>query len=203
MTIGKRIKYFRTQLGISQNQLAQAIGVHVVSIKKYEADKMNPQPAQIERLATVFNVGRFALTGENPNHFHIETVGDLIGLIISLCNSKVLTITGERGEDGLLTEQTVQFVINPMLDTYLNLCSTDGTGNITNAPAIIRTNSPLILPVLLKWEKAKYLYQYALSNANEPLNSSEKKLLNDFDELIFKIELEAQKSQVLLNLDKQ
>lgn len=203
MTIGKRIKYLRAQRGISQSQLSQASGVPLISIKRYETDKVHPQPEQIERLAEALGIGRFALTGENLTSLHVETVGDFIGLIISLCNSKVLTIIGERGTDGFLSEESFRIVFNPALDKYLKLCSTDGTGNIVNASAIIHTNSPLILPMLLKWEKAKYLYQYALSNVNEPLNSSDMKLLNDFDELIFKIELEAQKSRVLLNLDGQ
>ena len=43
MTIGKKIKYLREHRGMTQAELAEATGIHPVSIRKYETDKMTPQ----------------------------------------------------------------------------------------------------------------------------------------------------------------
>ena len=51
MTIGEKIRYYRKQLGITQGKLAELTGIHPVSIRKYEINKMQPQPQQIERIA--------------------------------------------------------------------------------------------------------------------------------------------------------
>ena len=43
MTIGEKIKYFRTRIGITQAKLAELSGIHPVSIRKYETNEMVPQ----------------------------------------------------------------------------------------------------------------------------------------------------------------
>ncbi len=49
MTIGEKIKYCRKQIGITQDKLAELTGIHPVSIRKYETNKMQPQPPQLEK----------------------------------------------------------------------------------------------------------------------------------------------------------
>lgn len=49
MTIGEKIRYCREQIGITQGKLAELTGIHPVSIRKYETNKMQPQPPQLEK----------------------------------------------------------------------------------------------------------------------------------------------------------
>ena len=42
-TMGKRIKYYRKQQGLTQKQLAEKIGVNEVTIRSYEAEKYQPK----------------------------------------------------------------------------------------------------------------------------------------------------------------
>lgn len=51
MTIGERIRKKRKEIGLTQGQLAERSGIHPVSIRKYETNKMEPRISQIERLA--------------------------------------------------------------------------------------------------------------------------------------------------------
>ncbi|MBQ6699210.1 MAG: helix-turn-helix transcriptional regulator, partial [Oscillospiraceae bacterium] len=60
MTIGERIKFFRKSRGITQSQLAKLSGVHPVSVRKYETNKMVPQPEQIRRIADALAVSYYA-----------------------------------------------------------------------------------------------------------------------------------------------
>ena len=40
----------------SQNKLAELTGCHPVSIRKYETNKMQPQPPQLEKIAAALGV---------------------------------------------------------------------------------------------------------------------------------------------------
>ena len=55
MTIGEKIKYCRKQIGITQDKLAELTGIHPVSIRKYETNKMQPQPPQLEKIAAALD----------------------------------------------------------------------------------------------------------------------------------------------------
>ena len=56
MTIGEKIKYCRKQIGITQDKLAELTGIHPVSIRKYETNKMRPQPPQLEKIAAALEL---------------------------------------------------------------------------------------------------------------------------------------------------
>ena len=67
MTIGEKIKYFRTQKRITQAKLAELSGIHPVSIRKYETNKMIPQSQQIDKIAEALEISSFAITGFEKN----------------------------------------------------------------------------------------------------------------------------------------
>ena len=100
MTIGERIRYCRKRVNITQSKLAELTEIHPVSIRKYETNKMQPQPAQIKRIAAALGVSYYVLTGSfEPGSVVLETDGDLMRLLIVLLNSKVLLIDGKREAD--------------------------------------------------------------------------------------------------------
>ena len=121
MTIGEKIKYCRKQIGITQDKLAELTGIHPVSIRKYETNKMQPQPPQLEKIAAALGVSYNALNGSDTAGLRLETVGDLMGVLMVLCNSGILQISGERGEDKLLKDDTVSIHLNPVLSSYLEI----------------------------------------------------------------------------------
>ena len=121
MTIGEKIKYCRKQIGITQDRLAELTGIHPVSIRKYETNKMQPQPPQLEKIAAALGVSYNALNGSDTAGLRLETVGDLMGVLMVLCNSGILQINGERGDDKLLKDDTVSIHLNPVLSSYLEI----------------------------------------------------------------------------------
>jgi transcriptional regulator with XRE-family HTH domain len=54
--IGERIKELRTQKGMTQQELAQIIGITYTSISYWESGKSKPDIFQIQKLADYFNV---------------------------------------------------------------------------------------------------------------------------------------------------
>lgn len=93
-TVGERIRYFRKDRNMTQDKLAELTGIHPVSIRKYETNKMQPQIEQIERIASILDVNTAALVGYNTKPNVVRTLGDLMGVLISLFKSRVLMIIG-------------------------------------------------------------------------------------------------------------
>ena len=56
MTIGTKIRILRQERNMTQNELAEAIGLAGITIQQYEADKYKPKIQQIEKLAAALNV---------------------------------------------------------------------------------------------------------------------------------------------------
>lgn len=172
MTIGEKIKYFRKRIGITQAKLAELSGIHPVSIRKYEINKMVPQAAQIDRLAEALGVSSFALAGFE-NNIRLETVGDFMGLMIMLIKTKIVSINGEREENGMINADTVSFVINPVITNFFD-AKTDETDLSANTILYYLKNEN-ILSDILKWERINYRYEKC---AAEICDTSDKELIN-------------------------
>ena len=113
LTIGEKIKYFRTQRGLTQAQLAEYSGLHPVSVRKYETNKMQPQLPQIERIASALGVSVGAIAGTDTASIRYETEGDLMGLLISWYKAGILCIEGKRGENNVIDVDTAQLKFAP------------------------------------------------------------------------------------------
>lgn len=203
VTIGEKIKYFRRQMGITQSRLAEVTGIHPVSIRKYETNKMQPQLPQIQKIAAALNVSSNALIGLDNTKLRLETIGDLMGIIIILCNSHIINIDGERGENNMLKPESVSIHINPLIAHFVKINIDDKNENQNslkpNDISFILT-SPLILPNILKWEKMSYLYITSLAEAGENPNEPTIAAIAQLASMKETIELELQRSMVMLDM---
>ena len=196
MTIGEKIKYFRSRIGITQAKLAELSGIHPVSIRKYETNKMIPQAPQIDRLAEALGVSSFALAGFE-NNIRLETVGDFMGLMIMLIKTKIVSINGKREESGMINADTVSFVINPFITNFFD-AKTD-KANLSANTILYYLKNENILSDILKWERINHRYEKC---AAEICDTSDKELINILEELKEQkevVELELQHSNTLLN----
>ena len=198
MTIGEKIKYFRKRIGITQAKLAELSGIHPVSIRKYEINRMVPQTPQIDRLAEALGVSSFALAGIE-NNIRLETVGDFMGLMIMLIKTKIVSINGEREESGMINADTVSFVINPFISNFFD-AKTD-KANLSANTLLYYLKNENILSNILKWERINHRYEKC---AAETCDTSDKELINILEELKEQkevIELELQHSSIMLGSD--
>lgn len=65
MTIGEKIKHYRIGAGITQAKLAELTGIHPVSIRKYETNKMVPGFEKLSRIAIALNVSLDAFASDS------------------------------------------------------------------------------------------------------------------------------------------
>ena len=200
MTISEKLKYCRKQIGITQDKLAELTGIHPVSVRKYETNKMQPQPPQLEKIAAALGVSYNALNGSDTAGLRLETVGDLMGVLMVLCNSGILRITGERGEDKLLKDETVSIQFNHILSSYLEFgyFSRGKEHTLALQDALLNIRSYKVLNDLLKWEKMNFIYQSALKSVGENPNEATQAAIDEIAETKEKVELELQKSQMLI-----
>ncbi len=187
MTFGEKLKYLRKQKGVTQTELAELTGIHQVSIAKYEKDKMVPQPEQLEKITEALNVSRNIFVDDGS--FKLETRGDLMGLLIALCKSGVLIISGKRDRKSALIPGTVTFEFGPIISKFF---TEDVQNKIQFAP-----DEPLLLD-FLKWEKQYHNYEKMFKRYSGSSNAAEVAALEELHDLIEMIEIELQCSSMLL-----
>lgn len=66
---GKRLRKARIDKGISQEELARAIGMTQASISQFEKGLRMPTPANVHRLARILDVYDVDLLGDNQGGF--------------------------------------------------------------------------------------------------------------------------------------
>lgn len=151
-TVGERIKYFRKERKMTQEQLAELTGIHPVSIRKYETNKMQPQIEQIERIASTLQVNANAIIGYNGAPTRVDTVGDLMGLLMTLYRARVLLIVGDHDEDFSIKPETAKITINPALAGFFRVLSpNDSENNISLSDIIVTLQDTDRLQDFLTW----------------------------------------------------
>ena len=161
---------------------------------------MQPQPPQLEKIAAALGVSYNALNGSDTAGLRLETVGDLMGVLMVLCNSGILQISGERGDDNLLKDNTVSIHLNLVLSSYLEIGynSRGKAHTLALQDALLNIRSYKVFNDLLKWEKMNYIYQGALKSAGDNPNEATQVAIDEIAETKEKVELELQRSQLQL-----
>lgn len=76
MEIAEKLRYFRSQRGLSQEQLAERAGIHVNTIRKYELGYRKPKIAQLKKIA-----GGLEISVIEFLDIEIENEADLIAVL--------------------------------------------------------------------------------------------------------------------------
>jgi len=201
MTIGEKIRYRRKCIGITQLRLAELSGIHPVSIRKYETDKMVPGPEQLNRIANALSISYNALSASEDHMFRLETEGDVTGLLITLCKEGIVKLTGERDEDNHFTNDSLRIVIEERLAKLFRIEYSDEDVIKEKDATLVsfKVTSIFIQDSLIKWEYNKYLYNKALSKFGDDTDKEIQKLLSDFKDKIEQAELSFQNTPLLLD----
>lgn len=198
MTIGEKIRYFRSRIGITQAKLAELSGIHPVSIRKYETNKMIPQAQQIDKIAEALGVSSFAIAGIE-NNIRLETIGDFMGLLIMLCKTHIISINGERGEDNALKPDTVSFKINPFITQFFNAKAAKQESDSESISYYLKFDN--IFQDILKWEKINYNYEKMYEKYSDATDKPTLAALEQLKNNKEAIEMELQRSNIMLNKD--
>lgn len=196
MTIGKKIKLLRTKVGLTQSELARVIDVHPVTIRKYETDKMQPQLPQIKKLAEVLVVSVNAfITEPIASMIQLETVGDLMGLIIMLANHDLIQIDGDRGDDHALKPESLRISFsrkNPLYKLFdVQVKSGENEMDMELNNVAFRIKNSEVVERLIKWERVRHAIT-ELDEANREVKSA------SFQEEIERMKVEMETAELIL-----
>ena len=168
MTIGEKIKYFREKQGMTQAKLAELTGIHPVSIRKYEIDKMEPKEPQIERIAEALKINTFALTGIGAPKMKYDTVGNVMGVLMYMIKTGIIDLTWNEKYKGQPDLDTVKIIPAPFFHSFMKLQSENNVYGCTS-PVWEIHHKPL-LGDLLHW------YQLNIRCNEDPENEELRKL---------------------------
>ncbi len=184
MTIGEKIKYVRKLYHMSSAELAERTGIHPVSIRKYESNKMVPQSAQIERLAAAFHLSPAIFSGLTDMRFDFQYSGDCLGMLIMLYTSGALIVNGERDEKNILKKETVKFTVSPLLQKFLQFSEKDKALSFEDVNVLIKDNDTL--DRFIFWEfmynRRDELYDAYIEETKEN-EETYNQICNDYDEI--------------------
>ena len=185
-----------SRIGINQAKLAELSGIHPVPVGKYGTNKMVPQAPQIDRIADALGISSFAIAGIE-NNIRLETVGDFMGLMIMLIKTKIISLNGEREENGMLNSQTVSVEINPFISNFFN--AKNDNAEISANKIMYYLKSDKILSDILKWERINHRYEKCTAEIHGTSDKELINILNSLKEQKEVIELELQHSDIMLN----
>ena len=119
MTVGEKIKYFRTLHGFTQDQLIQATGLSISTLQKYESDERKPKPEQLLKISQALGISINVFMD-----FDIHTVSDLLSLIFKMNEQLDLNFNSQKDSNGNILPDTLTLsfgnpVINRKLSTYV------------------------------------------------------------------------------------
>lgn len=193
MTNGKKISVLRKKLKLTQTDLAKNIDVHIASIKKYEADKMNPKKEHLEKIADILKVNPYVIS-QNEYNLQLNTVGDLYTVVFELYNANVIDIK--------VNSNGAFITINPMLYSLVELeVNPEKTVHpvqlISSFSEKIKTTSKYDL--FIKWATEINDLKNFINSLSNKENPVAVKTINEFKEKIELLELDLQQSPELLS----
>lgn len=119
-TIAYKIKKYRKEQGMSQEELSSRSGINLSTIKKYETGYRNPKPEQLLKISSALGVSINAFI-----EFEISTVSDVISLLMRMDEQTDMIWTGEKDNTGNYIPSSISISfkdeqVNNALSTYMN-----------------------------------------------------------------------------------
>lgn len=194
-TIGERIRFFRGSRFMTQADLARESGIHPVSIRRYETNKMSPYDEQISKLAKVLDVSTVALAGIPTEPIYTGTDGSFVSLLMVMHQTGLLTMRGERGDDNKIKVETLSFCWADYFKNRFKVCHNQrGSQELVPLESMQIKLPDEILDQLLSWEKALYIYNSYIDEHKEPLSEEEKTTIDEMRTTLDEIEMVVQAS---------
>ena len=107
MTIGEKIKCFRTLKNMTQRTLGELTGIGEATIRKYELGIRNPKPAQLKKIAQVLEIGENIFLEIPLTALSVETIGDVMAILFLLESRVGITYSGYQKKNGTLDPSTL------------------------------------------------------------------------------------------------
>lgn len=145
MTIGQKIIQLRSSMGISQEKLAELLGVSRQSVSKWEMDHTIPQIDKILQIANIFSI--------TCDELIRETV-ELSGTITAPLNNKYFGTDGFRGEANVGLTSMHAYKVGRFLGWYYSLQRQNSFDKNSRSKIVIGKDT----------RRSSYMLEYAIAS---------------------------------------
>ena len=166
MTIADRIKKIREFFDITSNEFAQITGIHPVSIRKYETNKMVPGNDVIEKMSEALRLPKMIFEGLPKQYTDYDYSGDFYQQLFLLIENGTLTINGTfREVNNFELYDKISFGLNPKLSEYVILKHDGKEIPLSDLSMELRSNSRANNAGVISF----YMYMDKIKKANDVL----------------------------------
>lgn len=131
MSIGSNIKQFREERKLTQEQVADKLGITFQAVSSWERDEYKPDVEKLIKLAELFDVSVSALVEEKKRVFstkdaiynweHMKTYVKTTAKNLGLTNTlKAVTFATEAHKGQMRKRSTTPYIYHPLNLAYLN-----------------------------------------------------------------------------------
>lgn len=111
-SIAYKIRKFRKEKNMSQEELSTLSGINISTIKKYEGGARNPKPDQLLKITNALGISINAIM-----EFELTTISDVISLLMRMDEQTDMNWTGQKDADGNYIPSSISLSFN---DAKLN-----------------------------------------------------------------------------------
>ena len=127
MNIGEKIQFYRKANKLTQKQLSALSGISEISIRKYEAGDRFPKTEQLQKIASVLEIGGNELLDIKLDRVKVETVGDAMTLFYLLKEKLGADFSYELNADGSINPNSIKVHFNnDKINSCLERVATEG-----------------------------------------------------------------------------
>lgn len=145
MTLGQKITHLRTASSMSQEKLADALGVSRQSVSKWEMDQAYPQPEKLILLSDMFKISCDMLLRDNI---------DIKSAVSMPVSGKYFGTDGFRGEANVTLTSAQAFKVGRFLGWYYSLHLPQNERNSRRARIVIGKDT----------RRSSYMLEYAIAS---------------------------------------
>lgn len=139
-TLGKRIVAHRKRLGLTQDQLAEQLGVTAQAVSKWENDQSCPDITMLPKLAEIFGITTDELLGLEKKNVHEAEV---------VTEETASEFEPEFSADG---KHNLEFSANSGSDTWEFKLDNSRKGHIGMAAWVLLVGGLLLASHILRWD---------------------------------------------------
>ncbi|MGM9632058.1 MAG: phosphoglucosamine mutase [Eubacteriales bacterium] len=145
MTLGQKITHLRTASSMSQEKLADALGVSRQSVSKWEMDQAYPQPEKLILLSDMFKISCDMLLRDNV---------DIKSAVSMPVSGKYFGTDGFRGEANVTLTSAQAFKVGRFLGWYYSFHLPQNERNSRRARIVIGKDT----------RRSSYMLEYAIAS---------------------------------------
>jgi transcriptional regulator with XRE-family HTH domain len=200
MNIADRIKKIREVFEVTSNEFAKITGIHPVSIRKYETNKMVPGNDVIEKMSEALKLPKMIFEGLPKQYTNYDYIGDFYQQLLLLLDNGTLSLNETTKIINNKPFSRYSLNINPKLSNYVILKHDGKEIPLTDLSIEFRQNTRRTNGGFVEFSMyLNYLKEYKDALSKNHLNTKDHESNDDHSNKLLDLALEYQMELMLMD----